>query len=161
MANAHGQHLSSGNEFWIIFPRTRLPISWRAIRPWHGVFDNPVDQRWTAEFFADARHHLVVALDEGVVVAMASAVHYVHPDKPPQLWINEVGVAASHQGQGIGRRVLDRLVRLAGDLRCTEAWVLTDRANTIAQRLYEAAGALTPPEDCIMYTIPVNQPPAL
>jgi ribosomal protein S18 acetylase RimI-like enzyme len=124
------------------------------------VFDNPVDQRWTAEFFADDRHHLVVALDEGVVVAMASAVHYVHPDKPPQLFINEVGVAPSHQGQGIGRRLLDRLVRLAEDLGCTEAWVLTDRSNTVAQRLYEGAGGLTPPEDCIMYTIPVVTPPA-
>jgi hypothetical protein len=27
------------------------------------------------------------------VVGFASAVHYVHPDKAPELWINEVGVA--------------------------------------------------------------------
>ena len=52
------------------------------------VFDNPVDPRWAAEFFADPRHHLAVALDGGVVIGMASAVHYVHPDKPPQLWVN-------------------------------------------------------------------------
>jgi hypothetical protein len=56
-----------------------------------GVFDNPVGPRWAAEFFADPRHHLAVALDGGVVIGMASAVHYVHPDKPPQLWVNEVG----------------------------------------------------------------------
>ena len=124
-----------------------------------GVFDNAVDGRWTAEFFADGRHHLVVAADGDLIVAMASAVHYVHPDKPPQLWINEVGVAPSHQGRGIGRRLLDRLVQLAGDLGCTEAWVLTDRANIIAQRLYESAGGLTPPDDCIMYTIPVAMTP--
>lgn len=124
-----------------------------------GVFDNAVDARWTAEFCEDGRHHLVVAVEEDVVVGMASAVHYVHPDKPPQLWINEVGVAPSHQGKGIGRRLLDRVVQLAGDLNCTEAWVLTDRGNTIAQRLYESAGGLTPPDDCIMYTIPVAAMP--
>jgi hypothetical protein len=28
-----------------------------------GVFDNPVDPRWTAEFLADVRHHLAAALD--------------------------------------------------------------------------------------------------
>ena len=28
-----------------------------------GVFDNAVDWRWTAEFLADSRHHLAVALD--------------------------------------------------------------------------------------------------
>ena len=57
------------------------------------VFDYPIDPRWTAEFLADRRHHLAVALDGDLVVGMASAVHYVHPDKPPELWINEVGVA--------------------------------------------------------------------
>lgn len=36
------------------------------------VFDGPVDPRWTAEFLADARHELAVALDDGVVVGMAS-----------------------------------------------------------------------------------------
>ena len=56
-----------------------------------GVFDNAIDQRWTAEFLADPRHHMAVAIDDGQVVGMASAVHYVHPDKPPELWVNEVG----------------------------------------------------------------------
>jgi hypothetical protein len=28
-----------------------------------GVFDHAVDPRWTAEFLADSRHHLAVALD--------------------------------------------------------------------------------------------------
>jgi hypothetical protein len=58
-----------------------------------GVFDNPIDPLWRAEFFADPRHHLAVAIDGDLVVGMASAVHYVHPDKPPELWVNEVGVA--------------------------------------------------------------------
>lgn len=118
-----------------------------------GVFDNEVDPLLSAEFFADPRHHLAVAIEDGVVVGMASAVHYVHPDKPAQLFINEVGVAPSHQGRGFGRQLVDVLVRLATDLRCTEAWVLTDRTNVVAQRLYEGAGGERPPDQCIMYTI--------
>jgi GNAT superfamily N-acetyltransferase len=73
------------------------------------VFDHPVDPRWAAEFLIDRRHHLAVAILDGQVVGMASAVHYVHPDKPPELWINEVGVAASQRNQGIGRRLLAAL----------------------------------------------------
>ena len=57
------------------------------------VFDNPIDPQMTAEFLADPRHHIAVAIDGGVVVGFASGVHYVHPDKRPELWINEVGVA--------------------------------------------------------------------
>jgi ribosomal protein S18 acetylase RimI-like enzyme len=117
-----------------------------------GVFDNEIDPELTEEFLADPRHHLAVAIVDGVVVGMASAVHYVHPDKAPQLFINEVGIAPSHQGRGLGRQLVDRLVRLSMELGCTEAWVLTDRSNTVAQRLYAGAGAAAP-EECIMYTI--------
>jgi aminoglycoside 6'-N-acetyltransferase I len=121
-----------------------------------GVFDHAVRPDWSAEFIADARHHLVVARDDGVVVGMASGVHYVHPDKAPQLFINEVGVAATHRERGLGRRMLARLVERATELGCTEAWVLTDGENAAANRLYASAGAVVPAEPCVMYTIPIR-----
>jgi aminoglycoside 6'-N-acetyltransferase I len=64
-----------------------------------GIFDNAIDRRWTAEFLSDQRHHLAVAIDEGRVVGMASAVHYVHPDKAPHLCINEVRFGAALPGE--------------------------------------------------------------
>jgi DNA-binding MarR family transcriptional regulator len=73
------------------------------------VFDHAIDPALMAEFLADPRHHLAVALAGGQVVGMASAVHYVHPDKPPELWINEVGVAPPYQRRGIGRQLLEAL----------------------------------------------------
>ena len=59
-------------------------------------------------------HVDVPALDAGVIVGFASGVHYVHPDKPAELWINEVGVAPTHQRQGIGRRLIAETRRLGG-----------------------------------------------
>jgi len=116
------------------------------------VFDNPVDARWSAEFFADPRHHLAVAIDDGLVVAMASALHYVHPDKPPELWVNEVGVAAGYQGQGIGRQALAALLAHAKALGCREAWVLTSADNTAARRMYAAVGGREEDESTVMMT---------
>jgi aminoglycoside 6'-N-acetyltransferase I len=108
------------------------------------VFDHDIDPRLAAEFLADPRHHLAVALAEApagpTVVGMASAVHYVHPDKPPELWVNEVGVAPGWQRQGLGRRLLQALFDRAAALGCREAWVLTERDNAAARRLYAAAG---------------------
>jgi len=120
------------------------------------VFDGPVDPHWSAEFLADPRHHLAVAIDGGVVVGMASGVHYLHPDKPPQLFINEVGVASSHQGRGIGRRVLDALLERGRTLGCSEAWVLTDESNSIARKLYASAGGEIDSDPAIMYTFPFS-----
>jgi ribosomal protein S18 acetylase RimI-like enzyme len=127
-----------------------------------GVFDDPVEPRWTRAFLADARHHLIVALDEGQVVGMVSAVDYVHPDKAPQLWINEIGVAPSHQRQGIGRLLLDAMLAHGRALECTEAWLGTEDSNEPAQRLYRSAGAA--PEPFTLYTFrlePRDGPPGV
>ena len=104
------------------------------------VFDNPVDPELAREFLADPRHHIAVAIDDGQVVGFASGLHYVHPDKPPELWINEVGVAPSHQRRGLAGAVLRALFDVARAHRCTHAWVLTDRGNAPANALYASLG---------------------
>jgi aminoglycoside 6'-N-acetyltransferase I len=124
-----------------------------------GVFDRPVDPRWSAEFLADPRHHLAVALADGRVVGMASAVHYVHPDKGPELWINEIGVAPTHRGGGLGGRLLQALFDCARELGCTEAWVLANHSNHAARRLYEAVGGTETPIAQVMYSFALNQAP--
>lgn len=106
------------------------------------VFDGPVDGRWAAEFMADPRHHLAVALVDGVVVGMASGVHYVHPDKAPELWVNEVGVAPAYQNQGVGRRLLRALFERGRSVGCGKAWVGTEVDNAAARRLYRAVGGV-------------------
>ena len=115
------------------------------------VFDNAIDPRWTAEFLSDPRHHLAVAIDEGRVVGMASGVHYVHPDKAPQLFINEIAVAPPYQGQGIGRRLMERILDRGRELGCRLAWLGTEPSNTAARRCYAAAGGVEAPYDNVNY----------
>ena len=115
------------------------------------VFDNPVNESYAREFLADPRHHIVVALSDGVVIAFASAVHYIHPDKPPELWINEVGVAPAHQNKGVGKAIMSEMLRMGKGLDCVNAWVLTDRSNTAANRLYKSAGGQVAEGDTVMY----------
>jgi ribosomal protein S18 acetylase RimI-like enzyme len=123
------------------------------------VFDNAIDPRWSAEFLADPRHHLAVALDDALVVGFASAVHYVHPDKPPELWINEVGVAPSYQSQGLGRRLLGALLHQGAMLGCVQAWVLTSPTNAAAQRLYTGLGGQVEAEPSLLFEFSlVGQP---
>ncbi len=115
------------------------------------VFDHGVRASLAREFLEDPRHHLAVAIAEGVIVGFASALHYVHPDKPAELWINEVGVAPSHQGRGLGKRILAVLLEHGRALGCVQAWVLTDRSNTAAQRLYSSAGGVEAKGDTVMF----------
>jgi len=117
-----------------------------------GVFDDAVDPILVAEFLRDHRHHLAVAIDHGQVVGFASGVHYVHPDKPSEMWVNEVGVAPSHQGRGLAKAIMRTLLQHARRLGCREAWVLTDRSNSAAMGLYAATGGKEAPREQVMFT---------
>jgi ribosomal protein S18 acetylase RimI-like enzyme len=117
-----------------------------------GVFDHEVDAALVSEFLRDPRHHLVVAIEDGSVVGFVSGVHYVHPDKPAELWINEVGVAPSHQRQGLGKRLLQAIFARGRELGCREAWVLTSPANGPAVRLYESVGGVDMADPPVMFT---------
>jgi GNAT superfamily N-acetyltransferase len=105
------------------------------------VFDNAIDAQAAKAFLHDPNHHIAVAIDGDVVVGFVSALHYLHPDKPrPELWINEVGVASTHQGGGLGKALMQAMLDEARRIGCAEAWVLTDRGNLRATHLYTAAG---------------------
>ncbi len=119
------------------------------------VFDNQVDKQLTAEFVNDPRHHLVVALEDELVVGMCSSVHYVHPDKPAELWINEVGVAETHKRQGIGRQLMEAMLEIGRRLGIAQAWVLTERSNLAATALYASVPGSQPPEDCVLYAFDI------
>ena len=109
------------------------------------VFDHAVVPSLAAEFLRDPRHHLIVALADERIVGMITAVDYVHPDKPAQLWINEVGVAPSHRRQGIGRALLRAMLAYGRERGCTEAWLGTEHDNVAARGLYEDAGSVAEP----------------
>lgn len=120
------------------------------------VFDDPIHAGACRQFLADRHHRLAVAIDAGRVIGFASGVICLHPDKPkPELWINEVGVASSHRGRGIGRRLMDAMLEAGRAAGCRDAWVLTDRSNEAARRLYASAGGLES-GDHVMFTFPLG-----
>lgn len=114
------------------------------------VFDKPVRESLAREFLSDSRHHIVVAVDEGRILGFASGLHYVHPDKPPELWVNEIAVTPAQQGKGLGKALLSALLELGRQVGCSGAWVLTDRSNVRAMQLYSSLGGR--PKDQVMFS---------
>ena len=117
------------------------------------VFDDPIVPPAVQEFLSSPHHNLAVALDQGVVIGFASAVQYFHPDKlHPELWVNEVGVSPSHHNRGIGKALMNALFEAAQNAGCAEAWVLTERKNAPAMRLYKSVGGHEEQDDTVMFT---------
>lgn len=122
------------------------------------VFDDAINLPRAIEFLAEPHHHLVVAIDNNLVIGFVSAVHYVHPDKPlPELWINEIGVAATHQRQGIGKRLMNTAFEVGRELGCEVAWVLTDRDNTAAMSLYASVSNSAEPTNHVMFSFDLEK----
>jgi GNAT superfamily N-acetyltransferase len=92
------------------------------------VFDNPPDPDLVARFLAAPHLHIAVALEGGRMIGMCSGVTYHHPDKPPQWWVNELGIAEPWRRQGLATRLVDLCAEEAARLGCTEIWVVADPA---------------------------------
>lgn len=104
------------------------------------LFDYPIKPDRAVEFLKDPRHHLILAWEGDKIVGMASGFHYVHPDKDPQFFINEVSVIESHHNRRIGRTLVGKIWDNAKSIGCTEAWVGTEVSNHPAIKAYLAAG---------------------
>jgi ribosomal protein S18 acetylase RimI-like enzyme len=102
------------------------------------LFDNSVSPASLKAFLHDDRHHIAIAKDGGAIVGFVSAVDYVHPDKPRELWINEVGVAGSWRGKGIAKQLLSMMLTHGRNMGCAEAWVVAERENGPANGLYRS-----------------------
>ena len=120
------------------------------------IFDNEVIPEITEEFLRDPRHHIALALVKDEIVGMTSAFHYIHPDKQPEMFINEAGVAPSFRNQGIGRRLVQAMCEHAKTLGCKSAWLGTETENLAARKAYEAAGGKLSEEPFVMYEFEIS-----
>jgi ribosomal protein S18 acetylase RimI-like enzyme len=117
------------------------------------VFDAPIDAARLAAYLAEPGHHMLVALHGGEVVAQVAAVIHRHPDKPTELYIDEVGVTPALQRQGIARHLVAEMFALGKALGCEEAWVGTESDNAAARALYQSLGEEGEPFVMYEYTL--------
>ncbi|MCH1556925.1 MAG: GNAT family N-acetyltransferase [Pseudomonadales bacterium] len=120
------------------------------------VFDFAVDPIQLAAFIEDPRHVMVLAVKDRWVVGMGSAVEYFHPDKPPQLWINEVGVGVDYRGHRIGVMITEWLIHRAKALECSAVWLATEADNASAERCYQRVQPRPTSSSVVMYDFKID-----
>lgn len=84
--------------------------------------------------------YVVVAEENGVVVGFACAFAGEHPDSGS--YIDNLHVAQSHQGRGLGRDLLAAVAALC-EQKCPNqgVYLLVNQANVRAQQFYHSLGA--------------------
>lgn len=104
------------------------------------VFDDDVDQVRLDALLA-AGQLIVVAVTNGAVVGQVQAMIQHHVDGPPQLYIDNLGVAPTHQRRGIAQRLVDEVIGWSKEAGCVETWIVTDLDNDVANAFYRSLGA--------------------
>ncbi len=103
------------------------------------VFDGPILPDMLTSFLADPKQHIVIAIDGDLICGICSGQHHHHPDKRPDMWINELSVAEPWRRQGLATRMINALCDHARSLQCTEIWVVADPTET-AEGFYVSLG---------------------
>lgn len=105
------------------------------------VFDDPVEPRKLAHYLTLPGHHLFIAIEKGIIIGQLTALSYQHPEKRPgDLYIDEVGVAASARRRGIATKLMQAAFELGRELGCRDAWLGTEVENAEARAFYERLG---------------------
>jgi ribosomal protein S18 acetylase RimI-like enzyme len=104
------------------------------------VFDEPIRPSNLVRFLDDDRHHLLLGYLDKRPAGFVTATEVFHPDKEPELFLNEIGVADEARRHGVGRALIEALTILGRERGCAAIWVLTDEDNEPAMQLYGHTG---------------------
>ena len=104
------------------------------------VFDMDVVPERLRAYLAEPVNLMIIAVDGDLVIGQAAAVIHKHPDKPDELFIDEVGVSPDWRQRGIARRMMQAMFQLGRSLGCQASWLGTEVDNLPARRLYESFG---------------------
>ena len=101
------------------------------------VFDEPIDSERLRAYLRTPEHLMVLAIEDHAVVGQCAAVVHKHPDKPDELYIDEVGTASTHLRRGIATAMMEEMFAWGRELGCEDAWLGTELDNVEANGLYE------------------------
>ncbi|MCG2783807.1 MAG: GNAT family N-acetyltransferase [Anaerolineae bacterium] len=100
------------------------------------IFDEKIDPVRLAALLKEQNHILLAAITEGMVVGQVLAQIHRHPDKPTELYIDDLAVSETVQRRGIATRLLEHLFEIAAKRGCQEIWVATEPENEPAKKFY-------------------------
>ena len=100
------------------------------------IFDEAIEPQRLAAMLNERNNILLVAIHEGVVIGQVLAAIHRHPDKPTELYIDDLGVSEKYQRRGIATRLIEQLVVIGVERGCEEVWVATEPDNEPALKFY-------------------------
>lgn len=117
------------------------PLGADAVAVAGALFDERPQPAMTRRFLESSAHILLIAYEEGEPAGFVTGVELLHPDKDPEIFVNELGVDDRFRGRGIATALIEHLKDIARTRGCAGVWTATEAENGAALRVYEKTGA--------------------
>ena len=110
-----------------------------------GVFDEAVDPERLKRYLGNNLNWMVVAMSDDLVIGQCMSVIHYHPDKPTELYLDEIGTGDAWRRKGVAQALMDATCARADEAGIDEIWLGTEPDNVPARGLYEKTGAVGDP----------------
>jgi ribosomal protein S18 acetylase RimI-like enzyme len=108
--------------------------------------DNPNAQNnltieYMREFLSNDRNYVFVAMENGLTVGLLYAYRLQRIDrKQDSMFLYEIEVVEKYRSQGVGSALVEELKDICRNENIMKMWVVTNRSNEPAMRLYAKTG---------------------
>lgn len=103
-----------------------------------GTFDHAIDPARLERYLANPMNWMCVAMKDDLVVSMCMCVIHDHPDKPTELFLDEIGTGDDWRRQGAARLLMKKVFERADAEGIEEIWLGTEPDNDAANGLYQS-----------------------
>ena len=103
---------------------------------------------------SDDSNVIIIIEKEGQIIGGATAYKLdMYTRDTTELFIYEIGIDLPHRGQGYGTKLMNYLLNIAKNEECKEAFVITEKGNISANKLYKATGGINEECQCYSYSL--------
>lgn len=105
-------------------------------------------------FIAREGNYGFVVLVDDVIVGFAYAYELLRVDEvAPMLYVHSVGLLPAYQNKGLGTRLMAYITAYAKEHGFSECFVITDKGNAPACKVYETVGGKSAYENEVVYVM--------
>ena len=123
------------------------------------IFD---DKQWDLSqgslFLSDKNNLFLLAFEDKKPVGFLIAHRLQRFDnRKAEVLLYEIGVHPDYRRKGIGKSLINEVKKWAIEVNAAEIWVLTEKTNPIAMKLYQSVGGIEESPGTIMYVYKTNE----
>jgi ribosomal protein S18 acetylase RimI-like enzyme len=102
-------------------------------------------------FLGSDLDYVIACIEDNEVIGFLLAYELQRFDKNNMMYVHEVDVMPEYRRRGIGRRMIEEVTRICEQRGVYKMFLITNKSNVPASRLYEATGGKTIDDDSIVY----------